>query len=575
MEEGEEADPVGSARDHVAIRGATLDTHFELGQIPVAGGTSYSSIIAVAELDSKLVVCLPLAVWNRRVANRLLAPQGGLIKPIACSLAACDEESRERVAGDVSVRGWLGLLSPALEASIIYDRDAEPDHSFGFGSLGEPLIPDAEALAEVFNERFNTFHTAESAGGGNPPGARDGPVEVAEPDRMAQLEATMLKMQENVQKLLEKKAVSPPTLGARPKASGIRPAPVIGIGAPPGLVREDFAGLDPQVVRSAIESGVSEAHLREMASLMSKQPLRMEDVPRSSAGLRHAGPLDESGDEEEIDGEPLEEEGDSGGPVEKAILQLTKVCQALAKPQMKRGSNIEQILDNTGLTGGTEGSGSVGARKNATALRALKKCLLEQPEYIYQTIEAAMAQDFQSRAARPGEPLQGGSVRGWLETRSRITNQQAHVRWAWAVGAIWDALILGTIKEARARCAVLIAAADQTSIDAGSWLLSGVALLEPAPPFHTFAAHQSPGQQELQHSALLDPRWMELFLSHVKEMDSYQETKRKLSKPNFQAGAASRGDEEKAAKAKAKGKGKGKGKGSQKEAETEASQPTN
>lgn len=470
--------------------------------------------------------------------------------------------------------GWLGLLSPALEAGITYDRDGEPDHSFGVGGLGEPLVPDAEALAEVFNERFNTFHTADSAGG-NPPGARDVPGEVVEPDRMAQPEATMLNMQENLQKLLEKKAGSPPSLGARPKSSGVRPVPVSAIGPPPGLVREDFAGLDPQVVRSALDSGVSEAHLREMASLMSKHPQRMEDVPRASAGLRHAGPLDESGDEEEIDGEPLEEEGDSGGPVEKAILQLTKVCQALAKPQMKRGSNIEQILDNTGLTGGAEGSGSVGARKNATALRALKKCLLEQPEYIYQTIEAAMVQDFQSRAARPGEPLQGGSVRGWLETRSRITNHQAHVRWAWAVGAIWDALILGNVKEARARCAVLIAAADQTSIDAGSWLLSGVALLEPAPPFHTFAAHQTPGHQELQHSALLDPRWMELFLSHVKEMDSYQETKRKLSKPTIQAGAASRGDEEKIAKVKAKSKGKGKGKGSQKEAETEASQPTN
>ena len=55
-EDEEVVDPIGSARDHVVIRGATLDTHFELGQIPVAGGTSYSSIIAVAELDSKLVV---------------------------------------------------------------------------------------------------------------------------------------------------------------------------------------------------------------------------------------------------------------------------------------------------------------------------------------------------------------------------------------------------------------------------------------------------------------------------------------------------------------------------------------
>ena len=79
-----------------------------------------------------------------------------------------------------------------------------------------------------------------------------------------------------------------------------------------------------------------------------------------------------------------------------------------------------------------------------------------------------------------------------------ITNHQPHVRWSWAVGAIWECLIQNNMKEARARCALLIAAADQTAIDSGSWLLSGVALLEPPPPFHAFAAHQSPAPQELQ-----------------------------------------------------------------------------
>lgn len=77
-------------------------------------------------------------------------------------------------------------------------------------------------------------------------------------------------------------------------------------------------------------------------------------------------------------------------------------------------------------------------------------------------------------------------------------------------------------REARARCALMVAAADQTSIDAGSWVLSGVALLEPPPPFHSFATPQSPAPQEMQHSSLLDLRWVvELFLGHVKEMDTY------------------------------------------------------
>ena len=43
----------------------------------------------------------------------------------------------------------------------------------------------------------------------------------------------------------------------------------------------------------------------------------------------------------------------------------------------------------------------------------------------------------------------------------------------------------------------MVAAADQTSIDAGPWVLSGVALLEPPPPFHSFAPHQSPTPQEM------------------------------------------------------------------------------
>ena len=86
------------------------------------------------------------------------------------------------------------------------------------------------------------------------------------------------------------------------------------------------------------------------------------------------------------------------------------------------------------------------------------------------------------------------------------------------------------MEEARARCAVLIAAADQAAIDSGNWIMANVSLLEAPPPYQAFSSHTAPTLQELQHSSLLDPRWVEVFLGHIKEQDSYQESKRKLGK---------------------------------------------
>lgn len=132
-EEEEAAAEVVAAREKVVLRGSTFDTHFEVGQIPVAGGASFSSIILVGELDPRLVVCLPLAVWNRKVAQRLF-PSKGLLKPVACSLVCCDVESREPIDGDITVRAWLGFLSAGLEETINFGREEGPDHMFGGGA---------------------------------------------------------------------------------------------------------------------------------------------------------------------------------------------------------------------------------------------------------------------------------------------------------------------------------------------------------------------------------------------------------------------------------------------------------
>ena len=212
-------------------------------------------------------------------------------------------------------------------------------------------------------------------------------------------------------------------------------------------------------------------------------------------------------------------------------MKLTKVCSVLADNKRKKAEGIESLLDQSHLGGSSEGSGLGSGRKNAQALRALKRCLQENPEYIYKTIESNLLTDFTSRVHRPGEPRGQASVRGWLESRSRILSYTNHVRWSWAVGGIWGDLINERFGSA---CSGEMRSFDRCfrsgGQDSGSWLLSNVSLLENQPPFQSFAAHQAPSPQDLQHSALWDPRWFELFLSHVKELDSYQEARKKLSK---------------------------------------------
>lgn len=253
-------------------------------------------------------------------------------------------------------------------------------------------------------------------------------------------------------------------------------------------------------MNAALAAGVSSDHLGEVSRLLARGPgrKRLEDVPRPSAvAARSQGPLSESEDEEE--------EVDSGTPssrearMVKAIGKLTKICSALFDHKTQRSQDpLDKLLDG-GIHGlGSEGSGLGSGRRNAAALRTLKRMLLDQPSYIYESIEKNLEQDFMARPSQPGAPLGGGTVRGWLENRSRIQHYVGHIRWSWAVVGIWDALIANKPSEARARCALLLAAADQSSIDGGSWLLANVCMLENLPPYHAFVNHQHPTSQELQ-----------------------------------------------------------------------------
>ena len=88
------------------------------------------------------------------------------------------------------------------------------------------------------------------------------------------------------------------------------------------------------------------------------------------------------------------------------------------------------------------------------------------------------------------------------------------MRWSWAAAGAIDALRNGAVDKARARLCLMLCQAEQHSIDRGSWLLCQEIALESAPPYLTF--HSLPNATEQQFSKLLDPRWIDAFVSAVK-----------------------------------------------------------
>eukprot|EP00438_Fugacium_kawagutii_P025922 Skav202341 [mRNA] locus=scaffold2638:25078:31004:- [translate_table: standard] len=336
-----------------------------------------------------------------------------------------------------------------------------------------------------------------------------------------------------------------------PKQS-TRPAPSSGFvtgedgadasGAPPGLSRPQpkakasaanqaaqlasRLSLDPTVVASALQSGVSLDQLETIGHLVREKPQRLEDLPRRSKG--QANPLSESENEENQDGQVPELPGNLD-PVTAALTQLTKIVTKLTDGKKKEPS-LEDALDGVGSASSTGQDGGVtfSSRRNAAALKALKKALIQSPKQIWKSVEQHMEEDFHLRAAAPGLGQQQMTARGWLQYRSRVQNYPQSVRWSWAAAGALDALRSGAIDEARARLCLMLCQAEQQSIDRGSWLLCQEIALEPAPPYSTFAGHSLPDQTEQQFSRLLDPRWVDAFVAAVKENDDYVERRKKL-----------------------------------------------
>lgn len=507
-----------------------------------AEGGALTSIIVITVAGARVLVAVPEKAWHKRAQKRNM-PSLALQKPLLVSVAVCSPDRRDAILLDSSMKIWVGYITVELAETI--DFVGPQDAAYVFGEEG--VLPMASALVEVATENFGLqgFNTAESGV----------PVEAGELQarRLQAMEEMIKEMKQTITKLKEEKEpVKTPAPKKRLQMSSAAAA------APQ---RQDdlggLEGLEESVVRSATMSGVPVEHLQEVSSILRAKPRRLDDLPRPTrAPQRPRDALDQS-EEEDLDGLPLDEpggaEGESGSKLEKAIVQLTAIASKLAEGKQKR--DPLDVLDyGSGAASSGESSSVPSSRKNAAALRALQKALQDRPKLLYQVLEANMQADYLSRPVGPGEPLHPGlTARGWLASKSRVQNYPVHVRWAWQTAGILDCLMTSRYEEARARAGLLLAAADQAAIDGGSWIIGSVALLENPPPFNLFSSHTAPNNMELQHSALLDPRWIETFLGHIKDVETYQEAKRKLGKPSAKGGKE---EEDAAGGAKAKAKAK-------------------
>ena len=286
----------------------------------------------------------------------------------------------------------------------------------------------------------------------------------------------------------------------------------------------------------ARRAGIPEAQLRLLSELASK-PNKMADGRGARAEVRKTGPLSESEEEPPAAGVPdlAAEDASSLPPLERAVVEMSAVWQQLARKEDKGRLDLEDLLDRAEGVGFGSGdaSGSLGpSRSKTAAYLRLCRMLKEEPERIVESITRLVEEDFTGLRAAPGASQQTSTMRGWLEHRSHIPALAGPVRWAWAVGGISDCLAAGRHVEAHARSLLLLAAADQAAVDAGSWLILGSEFLfESAAPVQAFARHRGPELHEQQHTRILDQRWIHVAMSRVRERESFVEVRRKLGGP--------------------------------------------
>ena len=382
------------------------------------GVSSSIAVIAIGEIDKRVLVAFPQEAWHRTLAKRRL-PHGSFLKAVPASVGFCDR--RSNLAEEVDNKKiWIGFLSPAAEDRVVFPEGEEyPEPDIAFDPSSPEILPIAKDLREVV-ERLFQFTSATSGGEWHAPQSAS-----TFDQRMVALETTVSEIAESLKNLTtdqganhRKPALRKPEVTFAPtsKAPSMAAA-ASSMAPPPGLQAPIVAGLDLEVVQSARQAGIPEQQIVEMAKLASRGKPRMQDLPEKRGRPKVSNPLSESEDEETEAAEDENQGGGDAGKLVTAVSQLTKIASHLTK-QKNRNKDLDSLLDGAGSAHSTDSSSIPSSRRYAAALRALRKMLRDRPKDIYEAVEANMEADFQVRTQMPGSEAVAVSARAWLELRS-------------------------------------------------------------------------------------------------------------------------------------------------------------
>eukprot|EP00435_Cladocopium_sp_Y103_P020927 s3291_g5.t1 len=526
------------------------------------GDDKVVNLIVITAVEGSLLVAVPANAWHKTGARRLL-PKGALSKTIKVEVLPASTEEPEVCLAESALKLWVGLLDRrlygGLEVGASPIADADITTLSADGSL--ELIPYGPGLVEVADQHFLFLSaiSAEAEGEAEVEAADPHPEEPLLEERLKSVEDALSQIQTSLAKLVAPE----PRRGESKEAAGeSRKASRAGSKKDSAPKKGPLPGLDPAVLSSARAAGIPEEQLRTVSKLVAKSN-HMQDAPltgRKPALRKNV--LSETEEEGPAEAESLEETESEGGdpaPIEKAVLQLTRIVGDLAKNKDKRSRDVEALLD--GVDGDSAEVAQSGAGKSKAAVyKKLKTCLRDNPKYLYATVLELMEQDFHVLRSAPGSSSQTTSWRAWIEHRSRIGHYPTTIRFCWILGGILDALQTGATAEAQARAALGLLAEDQAALDSGSWVMAQEVLLEEPPPMASFKGKERPEVWEQAASKLLDERWLDVLMWRLKNKDSYLESRKRLG-PSKKEWPQSNDRDKEAAPKKKPGGGKGGQKG--------------
>ena len=510
----------------VVAADGTIDLQYPICTLPGVADT-LTQIACVTVIGDRLLVALPSTVWNRKASKRLVLSKL-LQKPCGVHVPCCHPDRRDEMDPDVMMKVWMGFLSQEGQ-DMVEQPDVVPDveHEFGAELEDNTLLPFAQGLVDAAQEHFAFLSAREGEQVETAP-VESGGVE----ERVAKLESLMQTVARDLETLVG--GIQP----AQPVVAGISPKPKPKKTKPPPAAENKFPLLDPGVVAASLAAGIEEESLEQMQKILAvgeKGAKKLQEPPVRKAALRKVNELSESEDEGNNVVTFAPDAASSSEPIDtvsQAVKQLTQIVVQLTGGKGKKGksSDLETALDAVGGT--SEGvAGVTSGKKAAAARRALRNALINSPEDLSNLIEKLMYEDLTSTTLPPGMPRPQMSARAWVEHRSRIGSYRTSAHAAWGISGILDDLYEGRYQSARARSNLLLLQLDQAAIDKGNWLLAGELALENLPPYSRLALHTPPmiADGEQPYSRLLDSRWAEICLAHLRETEEFLTKRRNLS----------------------------------------------